>query len=137
MGIELRPYQKEGIRSIAESLRVKNATLYQLPTGGGKSTILAEIVRLYRRHNNDKRVVVLAHRKELIRQLHHRLGDFGITSWALYGGIEKHPEYAVQVASVQTLGACKLSGWPADVGLIITDEWGDGNAMSHRRVFIV
>lgn len=135
MGIELRPYQKEGIRSIAESLRVKNATLYQLPTGGGKSTILAEIVRLYRRHNNDKRVVVLAHRKELIRQLHHRLGDFGITSWALYGGIEKHPEYAVQVASVQTLGACKLSEWPDDVGLIITDECHHATATSYKKIY--
>jgi superfamily II DNA or RNA helicase len=120
--ITLRYYQVDGLREIAQGLRDRKKVLYQCPTGAGKSTILSEIVRLYRSYNPDKRVIVLAHRKELIRQLHHRLGDFGLSSWALYGGIEKQPDHMIQVASIQTLTACKPDEWPTDVGLIVADE---------------
>lgn len=135
MGKKLREYQITGIQAIAAGLAAKNHVLYQLPTGGGKSVVLSEVVRLYRKFNPMKRTIILAHRKELIRQLHHTLGDAGMTSWPLYGGIEKRPDHMIQVASVQTLRSCKSAEMPHNVGLIITDECHHGTSDSYRHVF--
>lgn len=135
MTIKLRDYQISGIAAIAKSLAAKKATLYQCPTGAGKSTVLAEIVRLYQRYNPEKRVVVLAHRAELIRQLHYRLGDFEITSWPLYKGMEKQPQYMVQVASVQTFVKCKKEELPLDVGLIISDECHHAVSKTWKQIY--
>lgn len=120
--IKLRPYQETGLRNIQESLRDKARTLYQCPTGGGKTTIFSEIISRYHKYNPDKQVLAIAHRKELIKQMHRRLGEFGISSWEVIGGRAKNPNYPVQVASIQTLATQKDSDWANNIGLVVIDE---------------
>jgi superfamily II DNA or RNA helicase len=93
--IELRPYQTEVIAKAAQSKR----PLLCLPTGSGKTVIASEIIRLA----ENKHVVFLAHRRELIHQTRDKLAEFDVAAGVL---LAQHPTdhtLPVQVASVQTL----------------------------------
>lgn len=91
--------------------------MYQLPTGGGKTVLFVDIIKKFLFKN--KRVVLLAHREELISQAWNTLYKNEI-----YAGIIKadvNPQFALpcQVASIQTvIRRSKLP--PAD--LVIIDE---------------
>lgn len=65
--MQLRDYQSEAVEAVFGSFRLGQNPLVVLPTGAGKSLVIAEICR---RVVNDygRRAVVLQHRKELIEQ---------------------------------------------------------------------
>jgi DNA repair protein RadD len=66
--IRLRSYQKEAIQASISFLKNKNGNgVIALPTGTGKSLIIAGLVRYYSVERN-KRILVLTHVKELIEQ---------------------------------------------------------------------
>ena len=67
MAMELRPYQEEARRCIEDEwIRGRNRTLLVLPTGCGKTIVFAKIVEDMTRKG--KRVLILAHRGELLDQ---------------------------------------------------------------------
>ena len=62
----LRPYQQEAVDATLNHFRRSDApAVIVLPTGAGKSLVIAELAKLARR-----RVLVLAHVKELVEQNH-------------------------------------------------------------------
>ena len=61
--MRLRPYQEEAVASIIHSLMAGKQPVCCLPTGSGKSLVIAELCN--RLHG---RVLVVTHRKELIEQ---------------------------------------------------------------------
>ena len=66
--MQLREYQQEAVDAAYESLKgVLCNPLIDLPTGSGKSLVLAEIARRAVK-DYDGRVIILAHRKELLSQ---------------------------------------------------------------------
>jgi superfamily II DNA or RNA helicase len=76
--------------------------LFQLPTGGGKTVIAAEIIRRAVARNSV--VHFYAHRTELIQQCSNKLLELGIDHGIIQGGHWRwRPSLPVQVASVQTL----------------------------------
>lgn len=100
--MELRDYQLEAVESVENewSNGHKN-TLLVVPTGGGKTVIFSEIAR---REAARGRVLILAHRDELIRQAQDKL----YRSTGIFAGIEKGMEHSssmfdVTIGSVQTL----------------------------------
>jgi len=117
-GTSLRPYQQEGETSIFNAWKKghKNV-MYQLPTGGGKTVLFVDIIKKFLYKN--KRVVLLAHREELITQAWNTLYKNQI-----YAGIIKAdvaPQYALpcQVASIQTV--IRRKQLPA-ADIVIIDE---------------
>jgi DNA repair protein RadD len=75
--IQLRDYQEKGIEDIRVMLRRKfKAVLYVLPTGGGKTITFAYISD--KASQNGNRVLILEHRKELIRQASLALAGLGV-----------------------------------------------------------
>ena len=66
--LKLRDYQQQALEAVRES-RSRGITrqLIVLPTGVGKTIIMAAIACLF-----DTRVLLLAHREELIRQAHEK-----------------------------------------------------------------
>src|SRR5262245_19068517 len=64
--LELRPYQRAADAAITHELEVLNrrSTLYVAASGTGKSVVIAERVRRARSHGG--RVLVIAHREELL-----------------------------------------------------------------------
>ena len=99
--ITLRDYQERLIEQVqgafASNIR---RVLIQLPTGGGKGRILPRLARL--RAETGRRVLIVAHRAELIDQISAALDDEGL----MYGRIQPgHPrmDFPVQVGMVQTV----------------------------------
>lgn len=74
MKLELREYQHEASDALIDALSIKDCNpLVVAPTGSGKSILIAEFCRRVIAHNNDARILVLQHRKELIQQNYDKL----------------------------------------------------------------
>ena len=67
--LKLRPYQGEAIERLNAHLAGKPSNpCVVIPTGGGKSFIMAEAIRRWKEAYEPFRCIVLAHRKELVDQ---------------------------------------------------------------------
>lgn len=117
--IHLRPYQERAVSDVRESFRAGHRrTLLVLPTGAGKTVCFSYIAAGVAR--SQKRVLIIAHRRELLKQISKALKAFNITHAVMSGGSRGIPRNAVVVASVFTL-AGRLKHFPAP-DLIIGDE---------------
>lgn len=126
----LRPYQSQAIAEARDALRVHHRVLIVAPTGAGKTTIAAEIIR--RAVERGGVVWFLAHRKELIDQASARLDQFGIRHGVIMAQHWRdRPQERVQVASVQTLVNRDVDIRPS---LIIIDEAHRATANSYQIV---
>lgn len=91
--------------------------LLSLPTGGGKTTIISAIARSA--VSKGGRVLVWAHRRELIDQIAERIGPgCGII---LAADNRTDPAAPIQIASIQTLIA-RVDGLALEPTIIIIDE---------------
>lgn len=123
---ELRNYQYELKSRIYDSLRTHRRTLAQLPTGGGKSVIIASIVDDAIRAGRG--VIVLAHRIELVEQLADRLAHHRPSVVA--NGSHPNPNADLHVAMVQTLARRPIPY----ANLIIIDEAHHAVAGQYQRI---
>lgn len=123
--MELRPYQAECVESVVRQWDAGVLRLLAvLPTGCGKTICFAKIIESEVR--NGKRVLVLAHRAELLSQAQDKLEK----ATGLKASVEKAEQsclmswYRVTVGSVQTLCREKrLNNFPPDFfDTIIIDE---------------
>jgi DNA repair protein RadD len=72
--MELRPYQRASLDALyAAWARQQDAGLIVLPTGAGKSLVIAALVQERLAENPAHRVVVVTHTRELIAQNHREL----------------------------------------------------------------
>jgi superfamily II DNA or RNA helicase len=117
--LDLRPYQKNSVAALRHSYATGHqAPILQLATGGGKTVIFAEITAGARAKG--RRVLVVAHRRELIRQASAKLTDAGVSHGLICADFPPASDELVQVASVQTV-AHRLGQLPA-FDLIVVDE---------------
>jgi superfamily II DNA or RNA helicase len=105
------------------------------PTGAGKTIIGASII--HNATNADRKVMVLAHTREIIKQTAEKLFANGIDHGIIQAGFATRPDEAVQVASVQTLWARavrtnRMELPPAD--LLIIDECHHCPARTYRKI---
>jgi len=129
--MELRDYQQKAIDDIRGSYRAGHkAPLLCLPTGGGKTVIFSYIAQSAA--VKGKRVLILAHRRELIQQTSETLKSFGVDHGIIAAGYPMDTK-PVQVASVQTL-ARRLNRIKAEPGLIIVDEAHHAVAGSWEKI---
>lgn len=97
----LRPYQSKAIQILRERFRQgKRRILLVAPTGAGKMTMIASIIR-----TSSIRVLLVVDRMELIEQCLEELARVGITNVGIIRGDDDrfNPLASVQVASIQTL----------------------------------
>lgn len=122
--MELRPYQQEAKNSVFEQWEKLNKTLVVLPTGCGKTIVFAKVAEECVRRR--KRVLILAHRGELLEQASDKI----LKATGLRCAVEKAEEtclgswYQITVGSVQSLQREKrLAQFDPDYfGAIIIDE---------------
>lgn len=118
---KLRSYQSRGIQTLRDRVRQnKKRILLVAPTGAGKLTIIAAIVR-----TSSVPVLFVAHRMELIEQAVKDLARVGVTNVGVIRGDDDrvNPSASVQVASIDTL---RRRDKP-EAGLVLIDE-------AHRAV---
>jgi DNA repair protein RadD len=117
--MQLRSYQDRAIDDLRSAYQSgANATLLVLPTGGGKTCIIAAISA--NAAARGRHVLILVHRRELIQQTSGKLAWVGLDHGIIAAGIPPS-DHAVQIASVQTL-ARRLSQLDWKPTLIIIDE---------------
>ena len=114
----LRPYQSDLADLIRAAFQRHRSVLAVAPTGSGKTVLFSYIAS--RAAARGHRVIIMAHRVELIDQISRSLTDFGTTHGYIAAGYPRAGRLPVQVASVFTL-ARRLARTPAPT-LIIVDE---------------
>lgn len=98
----LRPYQQYSKREIFKKWNSFFNVMLQLPTGTGKTVLFTSIIRDLA-DVEDSKILILAHRKELIEQISEHLKIYDIDHGIITSGRKRCLEKMVQVASVQTL----------------------------------
>lgn len=97
---QLRPYQTTSVQRVIQHFRYSDEpALLVLPTGAGKSLVIAELARIAR-----GRVLVLAHVKELVEQNHDKYESYGLNASIFSAGLGRK-EFSQQVVfgSVQSV----------------------------------
>ena len=99
--IQLRDYQERAVDGLREAYRYVLKALLVLPTGGGKTVIFSSLAQ--RSAARGSQVLILAHRDELLEQIHGSLRNFSISAQIVSGGMNYDGRYKVHVASVFTI----------------------------------
>lgn len=135
--MELRPYQEQAKAAVFEEWRAgKQKTLLVLPTGTGKTIVFAKISEDLVRAG--KRVLILAHRGELLEQAASKIH----TACGLSCAVEKAEETSfgswerITVGSVQTLmRESRLERFSPDYyDTIIIDEAHHAISESYQKI---
>ena len=115
---QLRDYQQEAVSATLKHFRKTNeSAVIVLPTGSGKSLVIAELARLAKR-----KILILTHVKELVEQNHQKYESYGLTAGIYSAGLKKKEnQYQVTFASIQS-AAKNLSDFNQQYSLIIIDE---------------
>lgn len=115
---KLRPYQQEAVEATLKHFRKeKSPAVIALPTGAGKSLVIAELARLAR-----GRVLVLAHVKELVEQNHAKYKSFGLEAGIFSAGLQrKDSEQKVIFGSIQSVARAE-DDFFENFSLVVIDE---------------
>ena len=124
MKLTLRPYQQEAIDALDKYLcEHEDNPCVVIPTGGGKSLIMAEAIRRWRADYPPFRCIVLAHRKELVAQNYGEFvnlapeADVGVYSAGLH---RRDAGRAITFAGIDSVYKRGLQIEPVD--MVIVDE---------------
>ena len=133
MSFTLRPYQREAVEATLSYFRQHHEpAVIVLPTGAGKSLVIAELARLAR-----GRVLVLAHVKELVAQNHAKYRAYGLEADIFAAGLQqKESSGKVVFGSVQSV-ARNLPLFDGAFSLLIIDEChriGDDDESQYQQI---
>ena len=132
----LRGYQKRAVRDVERKfLTLRSVLLTEFP-GAGKTHEAAEIIRRYLARG--KRVLILAHRSEILKQTARKLKQAGVPAaslgfiWAEMGLNLGAP---IQIASVATLvKRLQSPDFDLEFDLVVVDEAHHAQAASWRKI---
>lgn len=114
----LRPYQADSVKAVIHYFR-KHTTpaVIVLPTGAGKSLVIADLARLAK-----GRVLVMAHVKELVEQNHAKYEGYDLKGAIFSAGLgRKETDQQVVFASVQSV-VRNLDEFKDQFSLLVIDE---------------
>ena len=81
--------------------------MFQMPTGTGKTRLFTSIIRDINDYSKLRRepvkILIIAHRTELIDQIDESLTKYRIPHNVIAGGRERNYKFPVNVASIQTI----------------------------------
>jgi DNA repair protein RadD len=114
----LRPYQQEAVNATLAHFRAaRTPSVIVLPTGAGKSLVIAELARVAK-----GRVLVLAHVKELVEQNHAKFIALGLEAGIYSAGLDrKESHQKVIFGSIQSIARASESFFE-NFSLLVIDE---------------
>lgn len=97
---KLRDYQQQAVQSVIKYFqKTREPAMIVLPTGAGKSLVIAELARIAQ-----GRVLVLAHVKELVEQNHEKYTSYGLSAGIFSASLgKKDQEQKAIFGSVQSI----------------------------------
>lgn len=129
--MKLRDYQAEAIANIQNAMRTHRRVLFVLPTGGGKTAIMSVIAQ--RAAAKGKRILILVHRIELLRQTVEALRRVGVQAGIVNPNYSANYLLAVQVGMVQTV-VKRLMFFRHGFDMVLTDEAHHAPAGNYTKV---
>lgn len=133
-----RPYQVAAITAAESQFTAgRKSTLVVLPTGTGKTIVLALLLLRYKLAHDGRRGrgLVLAHRTELIGQNASKCRDAGLSTSIEQGESRASRSSDVVVASVQTLQRGRLERFtPGEFDYIVIDEAHHAEAKGYQNI---
>ena len=132
----LRDYQIDICSRVREAFEKHRSVMMQMPTGTGKTVVLAEMVKRLRIKDEGLRILIVAHRIELIEQTGEHLERYDIDYGVIAGGKKVKEIKPVMIASIQTLSS-KLNALTACLSpsFIIIDEAHHAVAKTYRQLW--
>ena len=139
----LRDYQQEMKLRLFEEWELHRSVMVQMPTGTGKTHLLAAVVKEFLCGGGvGMRVWIVAHRRELVEQIEETVARYGMgkepDKSAKNGrtGKDSMPEESgrVRVFSIQWLSR-NWKNWEESPGLIVIDEAHHALAETYRELW--
>ena len=90
------------------------------PTGSGKGELAVALAEAAQ--ENNRKVLFLVHRKDLVKQQWERFAKYQIYPGVLQGANTNRPHSPITVGSIQTFSSRKKFGWVFDFDMIVIDE---------------
>ena len=113
--IKLFDYQEDMKERIEKALRLHRSVMAQMPTGTGKTVLLASVVESFLREHSNCHVWIVAHRRELVSQIKDTLNKF-----LLNFSFSNHPVPLSKEGS--TFSPCPSSSGSGDVTALRCSE---------------
>lgn len=137
----LRPHQIEAKAKIFDAWSKYDSVMLQMPTGTGKTylftSLINDIINTYKLAHKDIKILIVAHRTELLDQISATLNKFGIAHGFIQGAREQYLWKRVQVGSIMSLLTDKnyYNVCRQKFDYIIVDEAHHSLADSYIRLF--
>lgn len=115
---KLRDYQQQAVQNVVHFFQKSSEpAMVVLPTGAGKSLVIAELARIAK-----GRVLVLAHVKELVEQNHEKYTSYGLEAGIFSASLGKKDRTQKAIfGSVQSIARTDDSFFD-DFSIVIIDE---------------
>ena len=139
----LRPYQQKAKQEIFNAWDYVDNVMFQMPTGTGKTRLFTSIIKdineYWHMHPVSARILVVAHRAELIDQISRNLTRYSISHNTIASGKRIiHPfKVNVYLASIQTLThPANISfAKTIDAKFVIIDEAHHALAATYKKLW--
>jgi DNA repair protein RadD len=130
---KLRDYQQQAVDQVVAHFKKKRTpAVVVLPTGAGKSLVIAELARIAK-----GRVLVLAHVKELVEQNHEKYVSLGLEAGIYSASLgKKERDQKAIFGSVQSIARAS-DDFFHDFSLLVIDEChrvADDGATQYREI---
>ena len=137
----LRPYQQKAKKEIFESWDEIDNVMFQMPTGTGKTRLFTSIIRDVNDYSLKRRepvkILIVAHRTELIDQIHESLERYKVPHSVIAGNKNRDYKKPVVVASIQTITHKKNlnDAEKLNVRFVIIDEAHHALADTYKKLW--
>ncbi len=137
----LRPYQQKAKEDIFAAWDECDNVMFQMPTGTGKTRLFTSMISDIKAwgiiNQRNTRILIIAHRIELIEQISESLEKYKVAHGIIAGGKERNLRHPVQVASIQTITHRTNADIAnsLDVDFIIIDEAHHSVANSYKKLW--
>lgn len=122
----LRPYQQNIKHNLFEAWRQYPSVMVQMPTGTGKTHLLASVISDRMMADDTASVWIVAHRRELVEQIEETVARYGISK----------DDGRVKVMSIQWLSKHWEDVKDERPGLIVIDEAHHALAGTYRELWL-
>lgn len=120
MSVSLRPYQEDCNRALMNDISNQGNPILQLPTGAGKSILIADIGRRCKERWGGIKILVLAHRAKLVEQDAEKFMKLGIIPSIYCAELKRKEIGQFTVATILSVG--RHPELFQDFHLVIVDE---------------
>ena len=137
----LRPYQQNAKQEIFAAWDEVDNVMFQMPTGTGKTRLFSSIISDINKYSIQQReavkILIIAHRTELIEQIDKHLDKYRVPHNVIAGGREKQYKYPVSIASIQTITNKNnlVEAKRLNVQFVIIDEAHHALAASYQKLW--